>query len=566
MPSSEPESQLMDIREFLAVIRRRKWSIALVTLIVTGVAVGLIAWREPVYTSTARVEVRPATTDPAIQSFASMETEAARVTSEPVAERAASLSGIDALANARAAVDASIPVNTTYLDISCTQGSPEGAMACAEAFADAYITDRIETAKRSYREARAVLFEDVRRAEEQISIEAAQPSPDQGKIDRLSAQQFVASNELALLPRPSSTAAVLALSAELPSAPSNKDFIVTGALALFVGLSVGTGLAFLRDRLSQRIAGRASLEDTIDGSVLAVVPRVPGWRRQREARLVSLTEPNGTAAEAYRTARTALLYRASRNEIRVIEITSPGEREGKTTTTANLAVSLAQTGRTVVAISCDLRKPRLHRFLGLDNSVGLSNLLSGDLDPGAIRETEVKGLRVITSGPVMTSSAELLESVAMDELIRWLRGKADFVLLDTAPALFAADALALAPKCDGAVIVADARNTTQAALARVRHDLSSIGVPIVGAILNRLSPGHAKRYPDQYGAYYSSSYRYRVEEPSSSRRNRSPKEISERNLERALASESSVAPEVERDVVNVDPAEEREQDSRMWRS
>jgi capsular polysaccharide biosynthesis protein len=391
MPSSEPEPQLMDIREFLAVTRRRKWSIALMTLLVTGVAVGLIAWREPVYTSTARVEVRPATTDPTLQSFASMETEAARVTSEPVAELAASVSGIDAFANATTAVDVSIPVNTTYLDISCTQGSPERAWACADAFANAYITDRIETARRSYSKARAALFEDVRRAEEQISVEEAQPTPDQGKIDRLSAQQFVASNELASLPKPSSDAGVLALSAELPRLPSNKDFVVTGALALFVGLSLGMGFAFVRERLDQRIAGRANLEDTVDGSVLAVVPRVPGWRRQREARLVSLTEPNGTAAEAYRTARTALLYRANRNEIRVIEIMSPGEKEGKTTTTANLAVSLAQTGRTVVAISCDLRKPRLHRFFGLDNSVGLSNLLAGDLDRGAIRDTEVKG-------------------------------------------------------------------------------------------------------------------------------------------------------------------------------
>jgi hypothetical protein len=166
--------------------------------------------------------------------------------------------------------------------------------------------------------------------------------------------------------------------------------------------------------------------------------------------------------------------------------------------------------------------------------------------------------------------AELLESFAMDELIRWLRGKADFVLLDTAPALIAADALALAPKCDGAVIVADARNTTQAALARIRHDLSSIGVPIVGAILNRLSHGQAKRYPDQYGAYYTSSYRYLGEEPSSSRTNRSPREISGRNLEQALAPESQVAPEpkreVEADVVRVDPAEEREPDAEMWRS
>jgi polysaccharide biosynthesis transport protein len=574
MPSSDPEPQIIDVRGFLAVIRRRRRSIALVTLIVTGLAVGFIAWREPVYTSTARVEVRPTTLGAPLEPFANMDTEAARVTSEPVAALAAREVGIDRsspteLANATSGVDVSIPGNTTYLDISCTESSPERATACADAFANAYATDRIETAQRSYSEASAALFEDVRRAEKKISAEEAQPSPDQDRIDSLSARQLIASSKVVSLPTPSSDAAVLALSADVPTQPSNKDYVLAGALALVLGLALSIGLAFMRDRLDQRIPGRAGLEDTIDAPVLGVIPRVKGWRHEDEARLVSLSDPHSMAAEAYRTARTAILYRASTNDIRVIEITSPGEREGKTTTTANLAVSLAQTGKSVVAISCDLRRPRLHQFFGLDNSLGLSNLLAGELDPRAILETEVQGLRVITSGPVPSYPAELLESAAMDELIRWLRGKADFVLLDTAPALIVADAMALAPRCDGVVIVADARNTTRAALARVRHELSSVGVPIVGAILNRLGPAQAKRYPDQYGAYYSSSYRYRSDE-SNSFRELPPRGISKPSPGQKLEPKPGPAPEPARDVtpdvVELDPIEQLDPSEQMWRS
>jgi tyrosine-protein kinase len=556
-----------------SVIRRRKWSIVLVALIVTGLAAGFIARRDPLYTATARVEVRSTTADPPVEPFANMDTEAVRVTSEPVAALAASEFGIGSSAPdafATSGVDVNIPRDTTYLDISCTESSPERARACADAFASGYATDRIRTAKRSYREASAPFREQIRDAEAQITAEEAKEVPDRAEIDLLQSNRDFARFTLSQIPIPSSEAAVLALSADVPTQPSNKDYALVCALALLLGIALGTGLAFMRDRLDQRIAGRASLEAVIDAPVLAVIPRVKDWRHEDEARLVSLSEPHSMAAEAYRTARTALFYRASTNDIRVIEITSPGEREGKTTTTANLAVSLAQTGKTVVAISCDLRRPRLHRFFGLDNSLGLSNLLAGEIDPRAILETEVQGLRVITSGPVPAYPAELLESAAMDELIRWLRGKADFVLLDTAPALIVADAVALAPRCDGVVIVADARNTTRAALARVRHELSSVGVPIVGAILNRLGPGQAKRYPDQYGAYYSSSYRYPSEE-SNSFRELPPRGASKPSPGQKLEpSRPRPAPEPARevapDVVELDPIEQLDPSERMWRS
>ena len=542
----------MSLREFLAVLRRRSFTIVLVAIVVVAVAIAIVYQREPVYTSTARVEVRLAWSNGDSNSsnaslLAGMDSEALRVKTGSIVRIAAPDLGLDpgsetGVASVVDRIEVTVPSNSVFLDIACTQPTPEAAQACADSFANAYVQDRKLTAEAAYANARkgpqAQIVSQTRRINALIADLATAKSPAdrlslQNRIDLITATRELTITQLALIPAPAPSPAAVAVAAPYPTAPSNKDFVLTSVLALLLGLVLGLGLAFVRERLDERIGGRASLEDTIDGPVLAVIPRVKGWRSKEEARLVSLSEPDGMAAESYRGARAAILYRAGTSDIQVIEITSPGERDGKTTTTANLAVSLAQTGKTVVAISCDLRRPRLHRFFGLDNSVGMSNLLAGELDPGSIRDTEVKGLRVITSGPVPANPADLLESDAMDELIRWLRGKADFLLLDTAPALIVADAVALAPRCDGAVIVADARNTTRGALARARHELSSVGVPIIGAILNRLDRAQAKRYPDQYDGYYSSSYRYRAEESNGSR-DGSARRDSERNLEQVF--------------------------------
>ena len=576
----------MSLHEFLALLRRRFWSIALIAILVTAAALAIVYQREPVYTSAARVEVRLAWSNGDSNSsnaslLAGMDSEAVRVKTESVVRIAAPDLGLDPgsetdVASVIDQIDVTVPSNTVFLDIACTQSTPEAAQACADTFAKAYVEDRESTAQAAYANARegpqAQIASQTRRINALSADLAAATSPAdqlslQNRIGLITATRELAITQLALIPAPSPSPAAVALTAPYPTTPSNKDFVLTGVLALLLGLVLGLGMAFVRERLDERIGGRAGLEGTIDGPVLAVIPRVKGWRSREEVRLVSLSEPDGMAAESYRGARAAILYRAGTSDIQVIEITSPGEREGKTTTTANLAVSLAQTGKTVVAISCDLRRPRLHRFFGLDNSVGLSNLLAGEVDPGTIRETEVKGLRVITSGPVPANPAELLESDAMDELIRWLRGKADFLLLDTAPALIVADALALAPRCDGAVIVADARNTTRGALARVRHELNSVGVPIIGAILNRLDRAQAKRYPDQYDGYYSSSYRYRAEESNGSR-DGSPRKTSERNPEQESERQPPQEParEMSPEVVEVDEAEQLDPRERMWHS
>lgn len=530
VPEHDPEPQLIDLREFFSVLRRRKWSVAILTVVVVALAVGLVVKRTPVYTSTAQVEVRPLSASVQLgassTTFVNMDTEVQRVTSQAVVQAAAKTMGAPADTAAQVGaisrhVSASAQGTTTFLNIACTEPTPAQAQACADAFSTAYVADRQATAQASYDAARQGPQNQIARDNGQLrtlndqllTASAASRATILDQIDSTKADLSAAQLQLMQIPTPSPTPAVVSLSPGMPLAPSNKGYITTGVLALLLGLALGVGLAFVRERLDERVTGREEFEGAIGAPVLAVIPAVRSWRKPKEEKLVSLVEPEGLAAEAYRTARTTLSYLCDQRDLHVIAITGPGQNEGKTTTVVNLAVSLAQAGNSVVAVSCDLRKPRLHRFLGLDNDVGLTDILTGRVDiNAATQDTTQPNLALISSGTVPSNPAELLASHKIDELLEALKEAFDFAILDTAPALVVADALTLAPKSDGIIVVCDASRTTLAAATQMRHQLHRVGGNVIGGILNNLDPAIAKRYPG-YGPYYryADKYGYREE-------------------------------------------------------
>ncbi|HEY6678944.1 MAG TPA: polysaccharide biosynthesis tyrosine autokinase [Actinomycetota bacterium] len=502
MQQPEPESGTVDLREFFRVISRRKGSIALVTVLAIALAVGLIARRPPMYTSQAEVEVRPLTTAQELQpvsfnSFVNMDTEAARVTQEEVAALAAPALGLDPnlpadLTRAVAKVSVSVPTNTTYLDISCEDASPREAQKCAGAFANAYIKDRVDGASALYDATATAEYAKIQSATdriEQLRKEMATAAPGdradiQSQIDELNQLIAAAQTRALTLPTPSPNAAVLSSSPDLPSGPSNKDYSATALVAAILGLGIGTGLALLRDRLEEPVTGREHLEIALDAPVLAVVPPDTSWRTG-ETHVATLNVPESRASEAYKTARTTLLYTARQGSLKAIEVTGPGEGDGKTTATANLAVALAQMGKRVAAISCDLRKPRLHRFFDVGTDVGLTSVLTGTVKLNeALNETEVPGLSILASGPLPPNPAELLGTDDMERVLHELRTEFDFVLLDTAPALLVSDAITIAPFADAVIVVADSAKTPPDALTQLRLRFEGVGGHIIGGILN----------------------------------------------------------------------------------
>ncbi len=243
------------------------------------------------------------------------------------------------------------------------------------------------------------------------------------------------------------------------------------------------------------------MEKSFGLPVLAEIPKLP-WGKRRRAALLSAEQPASGTAEAYRVLRSAVLLlrpsiesaqtgRPRKQETRVALVTSARAGEGKTTTVANLAIALAETGRRVLVLSLDFRNPRLHEYLGVKNGDGLSEVLeSGNHRhlAGVVADTAHAGVRIATSGGVERSPGALLASAG--RLITQARGLADVVLVDTPPLLVASDAVDLAQHADAVLLVGRLNRTTRTVAEAARRVVSRLGVPALGVVLVGVPPQH----------------------------------------------------------------------------
>jgi non-specific protein-tyrosine kinase len=205
----------------------------------------------------------------------------------------------------------------------------------------------------------------------------------------------------------------------------------------------------------------------------------------RRNQLVTLSDPRSPAAEAYRSLRTNLEFSSLDEPLRTMVVTSPAPEAGKSTTLANLAVTMAQAGKQVILVDCDLRRPSLHELFGVPNNSGLTSVILDDAaSPLPLRETGVAGLRLLTSGPLPPNPAELLGSRRMADLIKTLREQADVVLFDAPPVIAVTDAAILASQMDGVLLVLNAGVTKRDHAQRARAALDKVNARIVGTVLN----------------------------------------------------------------------------------
>jgi capsular exopolysaccharide synthesis family protein len=202
--------------------------------------------------------------------------------------------------------------------------------------------------------------------------------------------------------------------------------------------------------------------------------------------LITLTDPRSPVSEAYRTLRTNLEFFSLDEPIRTLVVTSPEPEEGKSTVLANLAVTLAQGGKRVILVDCDLRRPTQHTLFGLDNTTGLMTMMldeAAQSDP-PLHETPVDGLQVLPAGPLPPNPAELLGSRRMKETMTTLLEQADMLLFDAPPVLAVTDALVLAVQTDGVLLVVKAGSTRREHVQRAKERLERVNSRIVGAVLN----------------------------------------------------------------------------------
>ena len=224
------------------------------------------------------------------------------------------------------------------------------------------------------------------------------------------------------------------------------------------------------------------------------VDRLPG-------ELVTVSDPAGVAAEAFRTLRTSLLYSLVDDPPKVIVVTSPGAGEGKSTVCANLGVVLAQAEKSTLIVDCDLRKPRMHDMFGLRNFRGVVDILVGKHEPRRTWQEPLAGLKVMTTGPVPPNSTELLGSRRFAEFLGAMRREFDCVLVDVPPVQLVSDPMVVATQGDGVLLVLDAQKTRKRAAQRSIVSLEAVGAKIIGTTLNNVR----SRGGDSYG-YADSIY------------------------------------------------------------
>ena len=294
--------------------------------------------------------------------------------------------------------------------------------------------------------------------------------------------------------------------AEVPKSPVKPRKQRNILIAVLFGLAGGLGLAFFLEYLDNTIKDPEDIKRYLNIPYLGPVPVIvpndnPGKDIQPE--MVVLNSPKSTASEAYRGIRTGILFSSAEFEPQVIMVTSSGPQEGKTITSSNLAITMAQSGNKVVLLDCDLRRPRVNKLFGISRNRGVTNLLVEKTDLKlTVFNTSIPNLHVIPSGPIPPNPSEILGSKRMEELIEVLRKNFTRIIIDTPPITAVTDAALLGKLSDGVVLVVRANRTVRDMAKTGLEQLTAVGAKLLGVVLNGVGMGRGSYYYYQYYYYY----------------------------------------------------------------
>lgn len=324
--------------------------------------------------------------------------------------------------------------------------------------------------------------------------------------------------------------------------PQGRTTILTGAL---IGLLLGIAFAFIIESLDTSIATIEDVEKYTGKPVIGVIPHIElegdqvkkrrlGFKVRKEktslrdlqqklgdlehevtgaegehrldARLITFYDPKSPISEAYRTLRTNIFYLDQAKHSKIFVITSSGPQEGKTTTIANLGITMAQMGAKTLLLECNLRRPQLYKMLGVAKANGIVDIIKGNLAwPDAVKATGIENLSIITCGGIPPNPSELLAAKEMTNLLRDVRPQYDYVLIDSPPLLPVTDAAILGSKADCTVLVYFIGKAAREALLRAKVMLENVRANVLGIVLNDL----ASKAELGKGSYYYYYYHYR---------------------------------------------------------
>ncbi|MGJ6980381.1 polysaccharide biosynthesis tyrosine autokinase [Aestuariimicrobium soli] len=340
----------------------------------------------------------------------------------------------------------SVP-GTAFIRVHASASTPQSAQATANA-------------------ALAALVAEALRMETYGQVQTMETPPPDGQLRKLTAIHVLPYEQ-----------------AGLPGAPARVGLVRNLALGAVAGFLAGLALVVVRRKLDVKVRTQSDVESLTGHSVLGLLPDSKEVRRQRNAGVGSLA---GLPGESLRKLRTNLRFVHVDDPVHSLVVTSANPGEGKSTVASNLARVMALSGQSVVLLDCDLRRPVQGKAFGIDSSVGLTQVLAGDISVDeALVETKVTGLRVLPAGRVPPNPSELVGSRKMSELIASL-SKDHLVVIDAPPMLAVTDAALLARASGGALFVASAGRTPKDQLANCAKQLDLVGATLLGTVLNRV--------------------------------------------------------------------------------
>ena len=463
----------MDLRDLLSVLRARWIVIVAATLVGGLLALGMSLLTTPTYQSRVQFYVTVSAGDSAAAAYQGslgaqqrVRSYAELVKTSDIAQEVVDATGVDLGAGDVAdAASATADANTVLLAVAVSDANPDRALRIAEGYGE-------------------VLPEAINRLE----------VPDGGGP---------ALAKLTVVNPPA-----------LPTAPVAPRTEQNVAIGLVLGLLAGIGIALLVNTLDRRVKSKVQLEEITGKPVVGSIPfRQDEDKEEGAKHIVPFREGHSPAAESFRRLRTNLQFLNVDNPPRVFVLTSSVATEGKSETAINLSLALSESGNRVLLIEADLRRPLVVSYMSMPDRVGLTNILTGQANfADVVQETRYDGVDLLACGPLPPNPSELLASEVARQLFEDLRGKYDYVIIDSPPLLPVTDGSLLAQITDGALLVVRSHRTTTDQVAQAVDNLQKADAMLLGlvTVANKPSKKGSSGYYDSY--YYSSKGSPKVEQ------------------------------------------------------
>lgn len=517
----------MELRDYIQVLRARKWLIIQAAVIVTLAAL-LVSYLQPsLYQGRAKVLLTSTDQGSALLGFTnfadvanlqperSLATQVELILMRPLGEMVVRKLNLgmppDELLSH---ISVSGIGQTDVLEITATDDSPQRAADMANAMAEAYVQSSRDAKRESIKNAADEVQRRLDDSRAEILALGRRLSELQTSDQGLQAELTIATNLYATL---AEKLEALRVSEQLEVGPAR---LVSAAvidenrvaprparnavIGLFVGLVFGVCVAFLLEYLDNTIKSTEEAEKLYGAPVLGQIPLdTPGMGEAR--RLTIVQRPGSPAAESYRVLRNSLDFINFQHDIKVVLVASSAPGEGKSTVAANLAAGLAHTGKKVALVNSDFRRPTTDQFFSVNNAIGLSDVLTGrnSLKSALQRPTDEQ-LLVLVSGKMPPNPSELLGSEKMSEVMESLKEWAEWIIVDSPPLLAVADAAAIARWADGTLMVTRGGTSTREAARKGRAMLEQVGARVIGVVVWGLE--EASVGGGYYGGYYYGGY------------------------------------------------------------